>query len=351
MEQINIKTLSRAALAAEMKRLGEPRHRVDQLIRWIWGKGVGSFEEMTNLPLVLRRRLDESLFIPRLKVASSVSSPVDGSQKYLFTCRDGASIESVLMEARGRRTLCISSQVGCALACTFCRTGTGGLDRDLEVDEILDQVLFFKSTLIPPRSRYNVVFMGMGEPLLNMSALTGALAILNDERAFALREKRITVSTIGIPSRIRELADGPLRFGLAVSLNAVTDEVRRRLMPAASSIGETLLAAESFAKARRMRATLEYVLMDGVNDSMDDARALARLTRGRPFKINLIPFNEWSGCPLRRPSEERIERFIATLLPTAPAVTVRRSQGADIDAACGQLRARAGSKDHPRGII
>jgi 23S rRNA (adenine2503-C2)-methyltransferase len=181
----------------------------------------------------------------------------------------------------------------------------------------------------------------MGEPLLNMRALTGALAILNDERAFGLREKRITVSTIGIPARIRELAGGPLRFGLAVSLNAVSDDVRRTLMPAAVGITETLAAAEEFASVRRARVTLEYVLIDGVNDSLEDARALARMTKGRPFKINLIPFNEWNGCPLRRPQEERIERFIAILLPTAPAVTVRRSQGADIDAACGQLRARA----------
>jgi len=344
MERINIKTLSRAALAAEISRLGEPRHRVDQIIQWIWGKGAGSFGEMTNLSLSLRRRLDESLFIPRLEIAGSVSSPADGSQKYLFTCRDGAAIESVLMEARGRYTVCVSSQVGCALACSFCRTGTGGLERDLGVDEILDQVLFFKSALIPPRVRYNVVFMGMGEPLLNMTGLQGSLAILNDERAFGLREKRITISTIGIPARIRKLAGGPLRFGLAVSLNAVTDDIRRRLMPAASGIEETLAAAEHFAEARRMRATLEYVLIDGINDTVEDARALARMTRGRPFKINLIPFNEWHGCAFRRPPEERIERFIATLLPTAPAVTVRRSQGADIDAACGQLRARSGEQ-------
>lgn len=351
MERVNIKTLSRPALAAELTRLGEPRHRADQVIQWIWGKGAGSFGEMTNLPLALRNRLDESHFIPRLETGGSVSSAADGSQKYLFTCRDGAAVESVLMEARGRWTVCISSQAGCALACSFCRTGTGGLERDLGVDEILDQVLFLKTSLIPPRTRYNVVFMGMGEPLLNMAALTGALAILNDARAFALREKRITVSTIGIPARIRELAVGPLRFGLAVSLNAVTDEVRRRLMPAAFGIEETLAAAQWFAEVRRMRATLEYVLIDGVNDSTGDARALARMTRGRPFKINLIPLNEWAGCPLRRPSEERIERFVSALLPIAPAVTVRRSQGADIDAACGQLRARAKSKERRGEII
>ncbi|MDD3643370.1 MAG: 23S rRNA (adenine(2503)-C(2))-methyltransferase RlmN [Candidatus Krumholzibacteria bacterium] len=343
MERTNIKTLSRAALAAEMARLGEPRHRVDQVIQWIWGKGAGSFEEMTNLPLAIRHRLDESFLIPRLEISGSVSSPADGSQKYLFLCRDGAAVESVLMEARGRYTVCISSQVGCALGCAFCRTGTGGFERDLGVDEILDQVLFFKSALVPPRVRYNVVFMGMGEPFLNMTALTGALAILNDPRAFALREKRITVSTIGMPDRIRELAVGPLRFGLAVSLNAVTDEVRRLLMPAAFGIEETLAAAEFFAGERRVRSTLEYVLIDRVNDSVEDARELARMTRGRPFKINLIPLNEWRGSPLRRPPEERIERFIAALLPTAPAVTVRRSQGADIDAACGQLRARSRS--------
>jgi 23S rRNA (adenine2503-C2)-methyltransferase len=204
---------------------------------------------------------------------------------------------------------------------------------------MLDQILFFRMHHIPPRRRFNIVFMGMGEPLLNTGNLFPALEILNHQDGFALREKRITVSTIGYPDRVRELEASGLRAGLAVSLNAVTDEIRRQLMPSAAAIDGTLRAAEEYAVSRRMRATLEYVLIAGVNDSPGDAEKLASMTSGRPFKINVIPFNEWKGCSLKRPGEDAIERFIKVLLPSAPAVTVRRSQGGDIGAACGQLRA------------
>jgi 23S rRNA (adenine2503-C2)-methyltransferase len=248
-------------------------------------------------------------------------------------------VETVLMEARGVFTLCVSSQVGCPLACSFCRTGTGGLERDLTVSEILDQVLFMKIDHIPQRRRFNIVFMGMGDPLLNTANLFPALDILNHEDGFRLREKRVTVSTIGFPDRIHELRESGLRAGLALSLNAVDDETRKSLMPAASPIKETLDAAEAYAVSRKMRTTLEYVLIAGVNDSPEEAAALASMTAGRQFKLNIIPFNEWEGCDFRRPEEETIDNFIKVLLPTAPAVTVRRSQGGDISAACGQLRA------------
>ena len=186
--------------------------------------------------------------------------------------------------------------------------------------------------------------MGMGEPFLNMDNLATSLEILNAIDAFALGEKRITVSTIGYPDRIRSLSGSSLKFSLAVSLNATTDRTRRGLMPSASGIADTLAAAEQFAGVRRTRVTLEYVLIAGINDTAADARRLASLTAGKPFKINLIPFNEWPGCPHRGPDEERLEDFMRLLLPTAPAVTVRRSQGADINAACGQLRIKHAGK-------
>ncbi len=182
--------------------------------------------------------------------------------------------------------------------------------------------------------------MGMGEPFLNLKNVTRALEILNHNDAFALGEKRITLSTIGFPGKILELVDTPLKFGLAISLNAADDSVRMELMPAAGPIDEILRAGEEFASRRGTRVTLEYILIKGVNDSPADAKRLAALTSRRPFKINLIPFNEWEGCEFSRPGEDRIDRFISELLPTAPAVTVRRSQGLDIGAACGQLRAR-----------
>jgi len=344
MEKRNIKNMSLGELSEAIAGLGEKRHRKTQILKWLYQKGTSSFSEMTNLPLDLRRRLNENFTITSLRLVESVRSQEDSSQKFLLECDDGARIETVLMEARGHQTICISSQVGCALGCVLCRTGEGGFERDLRADEILNQVLFYKGGLLKPRRRFNIVFMGMGEPLLNYENLVAAIEILNAEAAFALGEKRITVSTIGLPDKIRDLARGPCKLSLAISLNGTTDEVRRHLMPRAARIDETLAAARAFAEARRARATIEYVLIGGVNDTDDDARRLVELSSGAPFKINLIPFNEWEGCALRRPSEERLEAFIKILLPRAPAVTVRRSQGRDISAACGQLRARAGKR-------
>lgn len=338
-DKMNIKNLSHSQIAAAIAEMGEQRHRTRQIMQWIWQKGAASFDEMTSLSLGLRTRLSERFRIPEMRVVGSVSSGSDGSQKFLLECEDNAVVEVVLMEARGIYTVCISSQIGCPLACVFCRTGVGGLERDLTTGEILDQILFFRMNHIPPRRRFNIVFMGMGDPLLNTANVFPALEILNHEDGFALREKRITVSTIGFPARIIELEKSGLKAGLAVSLNAVDNDTRKRLMPAAASIEETLAAAEDYAISRKMRTTLEYVMIAGVNDSPEDAHRLASLTSGRPFKINIIPFNEWNGCGLKRPGEETINSFIKILLPTAPAVTVRRSQGGDIGAACGQLRA------------
>jgi 23S rRNA (adenine2503-C2)-methyltransferase len=339
MDKRNIKNLAIAELSTAVAELGEKRHRATQILKWLYQKGCGGFSEMTNLPTPVRRTLDERFTITSLRLADSVHSHTDMSQKFLLESDDGARIEAVLMETHGHRTICISSQVGCSLRCSLCRTGSGGFERNLRSDEILNQILFFTSAYLPPRERFNIVFMGMGEPLLNLDNLTKALEIINSNDAFALGEKRVTVSSIGIPEAIGALAKTGLKFGLALSLNATTDEERARLMPAARPIDETLAAGIEFARARKTRVTIEYVLIEGVNDSPEDAERLARLTAGKPFKINLIPFNEWEGCRFRRPSDERLDGFIALLLPRAPAVTVRRSQGSDINAACGQLRA------------
>jgi len=340
MERRNIKNLSLDELAAYFAALGEPRHRTRQVLQWLYQKGAGTFAEMTNLPLPLRGALDGSFVIPSFDAIECVRSKDDDSRKFLLACDDGNFVEAVLMESGGHRTVCISSQIGCPLRCSFCRTGSGGFIRDLRSDEMLDQVLFFKKGYLPPRKRFNIVFMGMGEPLLNLPNLTRALEILNAEDAFALREKRITVSTIGSPDMITQLAGSNLSFGLAISLNATTNRVRRKLMPGVFDLFETLDAGASFAVRRKTRVTLEYVLIDGVNDSDEDASRLAAMTAGRPFKINLIPFNEWEGSPFRTPPQGRLDHFIGLLLPGTPAVTVRRSRGRDINAACGQLRAR-----------
>ncbi len=342
MEKRIISDLSIHELAAAIAAMGEKRHRAAQILKWLYQKGAASFADMTNLPRELRDRLDERFVIASPRLVESIRSDADGSQKFLLEAAGGALIEAVLMESEEHKTICVSSQAGCSLGCTFCRTGDGGFERDLSSGEILGQVLFFKSGHLPPRRRFNIVFMGMGEPLLNMRHLETALEILNAEEGFGLGEKRITVSTIGIPERIRALTGASARFSLALSLNATTDETRKRLMPAARDLDDTLSAARDFARARRTRVTLEYVLIAGENDADDDAHRLAALAAGTSFKLNLIPFNEWEGCAYRRPDEERIERFIRILLPVAPAVTVRRSQGSDIHAACGQLRLRRG---------
>ncbi len=339
VEERNIKNLAPDELAVYFAGMGEPRHRVRQVLQWLYQRGASTFAEMTNLPLGVRHALEGSFTIPSLEPIECTRSE-DGSRKFLLGCDDANNVEAVLMESEGHQTICISSQIGCPLACSFCRTGNGGFVRNLRSDEILDQVLFFKKNYLQPRRRFNIVFMGMGEPFLNSTNLKRALEILNAEDGFALREKRITVSTIGFPERIAEFAESTLSFGLAVSLNATTNTVRRRLMPTAYDLFETLDAGEAFAARRKTRVTLEYVLIAGINDSNEDASRLAALTAGRPFKINLIPFNEWEGSPLKTPTEQRLDHFIGLLLPQTPAVTVRRSRGRDINAACGQLTAR-----------
>ena len=344
MKKANIKNLSIDELSLLIDRLEEKRHRTTQILKWLYQKGVSSFDEMANIPTSLRAVLDERFAITSLRPVDSLRSREDASQKFLLETDDGSVIEAVLMETRGHQTICISSQIGCPLRCSFCRTGDGGYERNLRSDEILNQVLFFKKNHLRPRRRFNIVFMGMGEPFLNMENIVRSIEILNAIDGFALGEKRITISTIGYPERIRGLAGSNLKFSLAISLNATTDQARKGLMPSASNITDTLEAAEEFARNRRTRVTLEYVLISGLNDTTADARRLASMTSGKPFKINLIPFNEWDDCPLRRPDENRIERFVRLLLPRAPAVTVRRSQGSDINAACGQLRLEHGRR-------
>ena len=340
MKRQNIKNCSVGEISEIVEELGEKRHRARQILKWLYQKGCSSFSEMTNLPTSLRQVLHDRFAITSLRLVDSVRSNIDMSQKFLLECEDGARIEVVLMESREHQTICISSQVGCSLGCVLCRTGEGGFQRDLRCDEILNQILFCKAGYLAPRRRFNIVFMGMGEPLLNMANLVKALEIINAEDAFALGEKRITVSTIGLPEAIRELGATGCKFGLAISLNATTNEQRKKLMPATRDLEETLSAARELAERKKTRVTIEYVLIDRMNDSPEDAQRLATLTAGKPFKINIIPFNEWNGCAYRRPPEDRIDRFIQILLPRAPAVTVRRSQGADICAACGQLRVR-----------
>jgi len=334
-----MRNLSLAELRDFVLGLGEPEFRFRQIAAWLYRKTAVEFGEMTDLSKSLRETLGARAVISLIRPLDARISRLDGTRKILYGLSDGAAIESVLMRREKRITLCISTQVGCPLDCAFCWTGRGRFRRNLTAGEMLDQICLLKRECIDDKEKVNIVFMGMGEPLLNMHELTRAIRTLNDPLGLNTGSKRITVSTSGFPERIVELADQGLKCSLAISLNASSDAKRRQLMPgpAKYSIADILEAARYFHSKTRRRVTLEYILLAGVNTSRRDAAALAKLSAGGPFKINLIPYNAVPGSEFRGISDEEIDEFVRVMLPTAPAVTVRRSRGADIDAACGQL--------------
>jgi 23S rRNA (adenine2503-C2)-methyltransferase len=294
---------------------------------------------MTNLPRALRGRLAAEAVVGVPELADRVGSR-DGSEKLVLRLADGRTVHSVLMPDDDRLTLCVSTQVGCGFACAFCYTGTMGLVRNLTPGEIVGQVLAARAQLAPGARLTHIVFMGMGEPLANYEATVKALRVLTDPEGFGFSPRRITVSTVGLVQGIERLARENLRVNLAISLHAPTDEVRSRLMPVNRGWGldELLAACRRFPLPVRQRITFEYVLLDGVNDSVRDARQLARRLAGLRAKVNLIPFNAWEGSAFRRPPVERIGAFQRVLLDAGITATVRWSKGEDVGAACGQLR-------------
>ena len=353
MERIVLKNLSLEKLSEWFADLGEPAYRAKQVRDWIYNKGVFDFESMTNLPADLRERLAELATLHSLETVSSKGSKTDGSEKFLYRLDDGETVEAVLIRMKSHSTLCVSSQVGCAMGCVFCETGRWGFRRNLRQDEILDQVLDLRAKLSEDE-RYNIVFMGMGEPLQNYPVLLSTLRILMSDEGLALGARRITVSTVGFPDRIRKLAGEDIKVGLAVSLVSPNDDMRRTLIPGhqKQTIKKILEAAEFYAKETGRRVTLEYILMPGITDQPKDAERLRRITDGRPFKVNIIPYNPGETkvemllpgfrAPeeLRRPTEAEVDRFVGRLIPAVPAVTVRWSQGTEVGGACGQLRGR-----------
>ncbi len=332
------------ALAIE---LGGPAYRGDQLFRWIHEQGVCDFEAMSNLPKAFRAALREAgAIVGNLRLLERRDSATGMAAKFLFEATAG-QIESVLIVDGDRRTACLSSQVGCALDCKFCATGRMGFRRNLGAGEIVDQLLQLHAAATQRGERVtNVVMMGMGEPLLNYNEVTRALRIIRHADGPTIGGRRITVSTAGYLPGIRQLAADDLNVGLAISLNATTDEVRERLMPINRKwpIAELLTAAREYFDKKGRRVTFEYVLMDGVTDSDEDAHRLAELTREIPSKINIIPYNELgdegqaTGMTFRRPPRRRIDEFLRRLRDnTDHTVTLRESRGGDIGAACGQL--------------
>jgi 23S rRNA (adenine2503-C2)-methyltransferase len=351
--------------------LGEPRYRGEQIWRWVHGRGATAFDQMTDVSRGLRARLEERACIGTLEVGE-VQRSTDGTRKMRLRTRDGRSIESVLIPDGDKMTQCISSQVGCALDCQFCATAKLGLIRHLDAGEIADQVYRAQALLAigaplggpagrapaqslggkggePGRRITNLVYMGMGEPLHNYQAVMKSIAILTHELGANLSQRRITVSTVGLVPGIERLGRETLRPNLAVSLNASSDEVRDRIMPVNKKwpIARLLGALQAFPLERRRRITFEYVLLAGVNDSMEDAERLARLLRPLRCKVNLIPWNPHPGAPFARPSPEAIENFQNRVKQLGLAAYLRTPRGDDIDAACGQLANRGGAADEP----
>jgi len=331
--------LSRDRLRESLLGHGLPGFRAEQMYSWVYQKHVRDPLGMTNLPLAFRRSLPGICDLALPETASVHKSPDGNTHKFVFRLADGARVESVSMRTPRRLTFCISSQVGCALGCTFCATGLMGLKRNLKADEIVAQVMAMGDHHGWQDDRFNIVFMGMGEPLANLGAVSESIRILHDERGLNLGARRVTVSTSGLVPQIRQRAKLDLQLGLAVSLHATTDELRDQLVPVNKRwpIRELLDAAKEYGHSVGRRVTLEYTLLGGVNDSLDDADRLAAFARELPSKVNLIPYNPVPGLEWKRPSREAIDAFAARLMPHAPAVTVRHTQGGEIWAACGQL--------------
>jgi 23S rRNA (adenine2503-C2)-methyltransferase len=329
-----------------VEQAGMPAFRAKQLFHWMYHRAALSFEEMHNISRAFQQWLIDNCVLGYIDIVD-VKESADGSRKIVFRLSDGKFVESVLIKEEDWYTLCISSQVGCAVGCTFCMTGFGGFQRNMTRAEIVAQVLLVKRAIHGEMPR-NVVLMGMGEPLLNLGEVVPALRVMIDPEGMAIAARRVTVSTSGIIPGIKQLGELDLGVSLAISLNATTNAVRDVLMPINKRypIEELLGACREFPLRPRRRITFEYVLLKDINDSLEDARRLASLLRGIPCKINLIPFNPDEHLPFERPSEERIQAFQEYLFRKNYTAIVRYSKGLDVGAACGQLAAhwRAGTE-------
>jgi 23S rRNA (adenine2503-C2)-methyltransferase len=333
-----------ARLSVAMAELEQPAYRVGQVIRRLWQLPAASFADMTELPASLRAALDERFTLPRLELSVRQLSS-DGTQKFLFRLHDGEAIETVSIPDGGRVTLCISSQAGCALRCAFCATGAMGFSRNLEVYEIAGQVREMR-LLEEPVNVTNIVFMGMGEPMMNWKAVDPTLTLLNDPRGLGIGARHITISTVGVLPGIIALGERPEQFRLALSIHAPTDELRQTLMPINTKypLADVIEAAKVFDR----RVTFEYVMLGGINDGVEQARELARLARECRAFVNLIPLHPGGSQGFVPTSGNEISRFARLLRGRDVEVAVRKSRGMDIAAACGQLRVERQGRRAPR---
>ncbi len=353
IEKQDLRNLTQEGLIEYVESLGQPGFRGKQIMGWLYRPGISEFSQMTDLAKVFRQVLAENAYLsqfpdPILEKAS------DGCVKFGFRLDDGHIVESVLIPEPDRNTLCISSQVGCAMGCTFCLTGTMGFIRNLKAAEIVNQICGVRDyllgespdSLIGPTRVTNVVFMGMGEPLNNLENVLDSLSIMTEQKGLDLTPRRITVSTCGIVPKIREIGEKST-VNLAISLHAVDDSVRSKLMPVNNrySIDELLEACRTFPMPKRKRIMFEYTLLQGINDSDQDARILAEKLQGIPCKINILGYNECDALPYRSPSRNRLMAFQRILIDANYTVFIRSSRGSDISAACGQLATGSKNKE------
>jgi 23S rRNA (adenine2503-C2)-methyltransferase len=328
---------------------GQAPLRVRQMRRWMLGGRATSFEQMSDLPSRLREELGAEFRPLGSEIARHLVSS-DGTHKLLLRLRDGQVVECVLLPELDRRTVCISTQVGCGMGCVFCASGLGGVVRNLTAGEILEQLIHARNLLPAEERLTNIVVMGMGEPLANLDALLEALAVATSPKGLGIGARHITISTVGLPPKIRRLADLGKQYHLAVSLHAPNDELRTRIVPTNDKTGlaAILEAADYFYATTGRQVTYEYVLLRDINDQPAHAAELAKLLRGRQAHVNLIPFNDVAGLPYRRLTEQALADFLGILRDASISVKVRKRKGADIDAACGQLRREVLRKNEPQ---
>jgi 23S rRNA (adenine2503-C2)-methyltransferase len=338
--KIDLKDFSPAELREFVASYGKEKYRTPQLLKWLYQKRVSSFDDMTNLPKKLRDEWKQFCSISTL-TPIRLQTAKDGTKKFLFQLEDGNRIESVLIPERDRLTLCVSTQVGCALGCQFCLTGKKGFRRNLKPSEIVNQILAAKKSLEEDQPITNIVLMGMGEPLANYENTLKAIQLMTHSDAFKFSSRRVTLSTVGLLPELERLSLGRVPFRLAVSLNATDDETRSRLMPINRQypLKKLLDLCRRFPLRPRERITFEYVLLRGINDSIQDAKRMVKLLTGIPSKINLIPLNEAPGIPYKKPSDAQVREFQEILMAGGLTAIVRSSKGRDISAACGQLQA------------
>jgi 23S rRNA (adenine2503-C2)-methyltransferase len=340
IERKDIRCMSLSELKAFLAGMGEKKFRASQIVEWIWKKGADSFDDMSNLPKPLRDKLSENFRFGNVVCVYSVAS-VDGTRKFLFETADSYRFEGVLIPSADRVTACISTQVGCQMGCAFCATGQLGFKRNLTSGEIFHQV-FSLNRLSEESFGFplsNIVIMGMGEPLMNYENTLSAINMICSAQSLGMSPQRITMSTCGIAPQIKHLADDGIRFNLSISLHSAIDSKRNEIMPINRKYNLTELseAIRYFHEKTSTRITYEYLMLGGVNDSLDDARALTEFTKVSPCKINIIEYNPHPSDTFRRTSSDVLEKFIRHIESCNIVVTVRKSKGMDIAAACGQL--------------